>query len=154
VAATDRGICSVTLAASDQQLISTLHLEYPEARIVRDNVRLRDTLALLLSYLNGSEPYPDFPLDIRATAFQQRVWDELRRIPYGSTRSYSEIARAIDKPNAARAVARACATNPAALVIPCHRVVGKNGDVAGYRWGKDRKLRLLANEKAGRNRRS
>ena len=149
VAATDRGICFVTLADSDRQLLASLHQEYSEARITRDNIGLRETLVRLLAHLNGSEPCPDFPLDIRATAFQQRVWDELRRIPYGATRSYSDIARAMGKPNAARAVARACATNPAALVIPCHRVIGKSGDAAGYRWGKKRKLQLLANEKAG-----
>ena len=117
--------------------------------MTRDNLGLRETLVRLLAHLNGSEPCPDFPLDIRATAFQQRVWAELQRIPYGATRSYSDIARAMGKPNAARAVARACATNPAALVIPCHRVIGKSGDAAGYRWGKKRKLQLLANEKAG-----
>jgi AraC family transcriptional regulator of adaptative response/methylated-DNA-[protein]-cysteine methyltransferase len=151
VAATHRGICSVALADSDRELISSLRSEYPQARITRDNVGLRQTLALLLAHLNGSEPCTDFPLDIRATAFQQRVWDELRRIPYGSTSSYSDVARAVGKPKAARAVARACATNPAALVIPCHRVIGKSGHAAGYRWGKTRKLQLLANEKA-RNR--
>jgi AraC family transcriptional regulator of adaptative response/methylated-DNA-[protein]-cysteine methyltransferase len=153
VAATDRGICSIALADSDRQLLASLHQEYPEARITRDNIGLGETLAHLLAHLNGLEPRPDFPLDIRATAFQQRVWAELRRIPYGATRSYSDIARAMGKPNAARAVARACATNPAALVIPCHRVIGKSGDAAGYRWGKARKLKLLANEKARRGRR-
>jgi AraC family transcriptional regulator of adaptative response/methylated-DNA-[protein]-cysteine methyltransferase len=151
VAGTHRGICSIALADSDRELISSLRSEYPHARITRDKVGLRQTLALLLAHLNGSEPCPDFPLDIRATAFQQRVWDELRRIPYGSTSSYSDVARAVGKPKAARAVARACATNPAALVIPCHRVIGKSGHAAGYRWGKTRKLQLLANEKA-RNR--
>jgi AraC family transcriptional regulator of adaptative response/methylated-DNA-[protein]-cysteine methyltransferase len=151
VAATHRGICSIALADSDRELIASLRSEYPQARISRDNVGLRQTLAPLLAHLDGSQPCPDFPLDIRATAFQQRVWDELRRIPYGSTSSYSDVAQAVGKPKAARAVARACATNPAALVIPCHRVVAKTGDAAGYRWGENRKLQLLANEKA-RNR--
>ena len=148
VAATDRGICAVSLADSDRQLVSALHTEYPEARITRDNLALREELAILVTHLNGSEPSPEFPLDIRATAFQLLVWEELRRIPYGTTRSYSDVASAIGKPNATRAVARACAANPAALVIPCHRVIGKTGDPTGYRWGKERKIQLLRKEKS------
>jgi AraC family transcriptional regulator of adaptative response/methylated-DNA-[protein]-cysteine methyltransferase len=101
-----------------------------------------------LRYLDGRAEPLDLPLDVRATAFQRRVWEALRRIPYGTTRSYAEIARAIGKPSATRAVARACATNPAALVIPCHRVVRADGGLGGYRWGVARKRALLEQERA------
>src|SRR6266576_3403655 len=101
------------------------------------------TVAALLRYLDGRAEPLDLPLDVRATAFQRRVWEALRRIPYGATRSYAEIARTIGKPSATRAVARACATNPAALVIPCHRVVRADGGLGGYRWGVARKRALL-----------
>jgi AraC family transcriptional regulator of adaptative response/methylated-DNA-[protein]-cysteine methyltransferase len=102
-----------------------------------------------VSSLEPSAPDPRLPLDIRATAFQQRVWRELQRIPRGTTRSYSEVARRIGRPHAARAVARACATNPVALLIPCHRVVRGDGDVGGYYWGASRKRALLNIEGAG-----
>jgi AraC family transcriptional regulator of adaptative response/methylated-DNA-[protein]-cysteine methyltransferase len=141
VAATERGLCAVTLGDSDQELATALKTEYSEAEIVRDKDALADAVALLLRHLGGSEPRLDFPLDIRATAFQCRVWDELRRIPYGETKSYSDIAQAIGRPKAARAVGRACASNPVALVIPCHRVGS-----SGYRWGKKRKEQLLEKE--------
>lgn len=147
VAATERGLCAVTLGDSDQRLIAALTAEYPDAQIVRDKVALRDTVTRILDHLKGSEPHVEFPLDIRATAFQLRVWDELRRIPYGATRSYSAIAVAIGSPKAARAVARACASNPVALVIPCHRVVSTTGSSSGYRWGKERKRQLLEKER-------
>ncbi|HXM37078.1 MAG TPA: methylated-DNA--[protein]-cysteine S-methyltransferase, partial [Gemmatimonadales bacterium] len=101
-----------------------------------------------LEYLDGREPHLDLPLDIRATAFQRRVWQELQRIPYGQTLSYTEVARRIGEPKATRAVARACATNPTALIIPCHRVVREDGDLGGYRWGLERKKLLLRQEKA------
>jgi len=152
VAATDRGVCSVTLGDTDAELIAALEAEYPQARIARDRRRLQETVSRLVSHLNGSEPCPEFPLDIRATAFQRRVWDELRRIPYGVTRSYSEIAGHLGSPKASRAVARACSSNPVALLIPCHRVVGKDGNPGGYRWGKDRKQRLLRKEGEGKTR--
>jgi len=90
------------------------------------------------------------PTDVQATAFQRRVWEELRRIPYGTTKTYSEVARAIGRPTAIRAVARACATNPVSVVVPCHRVVRGDGNLAGYRWGLDRKRALLAKEQASR----
>jgi len=148
VASTDRGLCCVALGDSDRKLIPQLRGEYPEAQIVHDKRSLTKIVATLLRYLEGSQPHMDFPLDIQATAFQRRVWDELRRIPYGTTRSYSDIAKTIDQPKAARAVARACATNPVALVIPCHRVVSSSGGDSGYRWGRDRKVRLLETETA------
>ena len=100
----------------------------------------------LRRHIEDHQPTPDLPLDVRATAFQARVWGALRKIPYGETRTYSEVAQAIGKPGAVRAVARACATNPAALVIPCHRVVREDGELAGYRWGVERKKELLERE--------
>lgn len=144
--ATDKGICTISLADTDAGLIDVLHKEFPAATISRDDEGLATWLAELLAHLAGSVPHPDLPLDIRGTAFQRRVWEELRRIPYGETRSYSELARAIGKPSASRAVARACATNPAAVVIPCHRVIGSNGSLCGYAFGLDRKRKLLAKE--------
>jgi AraC family transcriptional regulator of adaptative response/methylated-DNA-[protein]-cysteine methyltransferase len=148
VASTERGLCCVALGDSDQKLIAQLRREYPQAEIVQDKASLTKTVATLVRHLEGSQPHMEFPLDIQATAFQRRVWDELRRIPYGATRSYSDIAKTIDRPGAARAVARACASNPVALVIPCHRVVSSTGSTSGYRWGKQRKVRLLDGEAA------
>lgn len=147
VAATGRGLCAVTLGDSDSELLAALRAEYPEARIRRDKTQLVRAVSELLRHLNGAGPCPEFPLDIRATAFQRRVWEELRRIPYGDTRSYSDIAGRLGDPGAVRAVAGACASNPVALVIPCHRVVGKDGNPRGYRWGTERKRKLLSRER-------
>jgi AraC family transcriptional regulator of adaptative response/methylated-DNA-[protein]-cysteine methyltransferase len=147
VAATDRGLCAVSLGDSDRQLISALHAEYPDAVIARDKRNLRDIVQSILRALNGSEPCPDFAIDIRATAFQRRVWEALCEIPYGTTRSYSDISRILGKPKAVRAVARACAANQLAIVIPCHRVIAQTGEVSGYRWGIARKELLLRKEK-------
>lgn len=146
VAATPRGVCTVSLGNSDAELLAMLRSEYAEADVARDAAALKSVVAKLLRHLNGAEPRVDLPLDIQATAFQRRVWEELRAIPYGATRSYAEIANAIGRPRAARAVARACATNPVALVIPCHRVVTQTGDTGGYRWGEERKRALLKKE--------
>jgi len=101
-----------------------------------------------LRYLSGDQPHLHLPLDVQATGFQARVWQQLRAIPYGNVRSYGQIARAMGKPKAARAVGRACATNPVSLVIPCHRAVGENGSLTGYRWGLERKRLLLERERA------
>jgi AraC family transcriptional regulator of adaptative response/methylated-DNA-[protein]-cysteine methyltransferase len=150
VAGTTRGLCAVTLGNSDRELQAALQAEYPKADIFQDHQMLKDSIEAVLRYLDGKEPRLDFPLDVRATAFQMRVWEELCRIPYGSTRSYSDIAKLLGRPKGARAVARACATNPVALVIPCHRVVGRTGQLTGYRWGKERKAALLAEEQKGR----
>jgi AraC family transcriptional regulator of adaptative response/methylated-DNA-[protein]-cysteine methyltransferase len=147
VAATERGICSVTLGDADQKLEQDLFAEFPQAVIERDNTNLNDHVNTLLAHLDGQQPRLDLSLDMQATAFQKLVWEELRRIPYGDTASYSEIARRIGKPSATRAVARACATNPVALITPCHRVVRENGEPGGYRWGIERKQALLAQEK-------
>ncbi len=148
VAATERGICGVSLGDSDAALEAALRGEYPTAQIQRDEAGMGEWVSAFLSYLSGRQPDLNLPVDVQATAFQWQVWEALRAIPSGSTRSYSEVARAIGQPRAARAVARACATNPVALVIPCHRVVRENGDLGGYRWGVARKQRLLAQEKA------
>jgi AraC family transcriptional regulator of adaptative response/methylated-DNA-[protein]-cysteine methyltransferase len=148
VAVTDRGICSVTLGEKGDELIGDLRAEFPQAVIERDETSLRAQVNALLAHLAGQEPHPDLPLDMQGTAFQKRVWEELRRIPYGQTASYGEVARRIGRPTATRAVARACATNPAALVTPCHRVVRENGELGGYRWGVERKRQLLEKEKS------
>jgi AraC family transcriptional regulator of adaptative response/methylated-DNA-[protein]-cysteine methyltransferase len=146
VAGTERGICAVSLGDDEEALVKSLAAEYPEGKIHRDNSKLRLWVLALISHLCGKEPHLDLPLDVRATAFQWRVWQELRKIPYGETRSYSQIAQAIGQPKAARAVANACASNPAAIVIPCHRVVQESGEPGGYRWGAERKRTLLARE--------
>src|SRR5213592_4619784 len=145
VAATPRGICRVSLGSGADDLEAGLAAEFPAAQLRRDRGALAASVGALLRYLDGHAE----PLDVRATAFQRRVWEALRRIPYGTTRSYTDIARAIGKPSATRAVARACATNPAALVIPCHRVVRADGGLGGYRWGVARKRALLEQERAG-----
>lgn len=148
VAATDKGICSVTLGDKNERLAEELHAEFPQADIARDREQLHSQVNTLLAHLAGQEPHPALPLDVQGTAFQKRVWEELRQIPYGQTASYSEVARRIGQPTATRAVARACATNPAALVTPCHRVVRESGDLGGYRWGIERKQELLEQEKS------
>jgi AraC family transcriptional regulator of adaptative response/methylated-DNA-[protein]-cysteine methyltransferase len=147
VAATDKGICSVTLGDKRAELTDNLYAEFPQADIVRDETHLTAQVSMLLAHLAGQEPHPELPLDVQGTAFQKRVWEELRRIPYGQTASYSEIARRIGQPTATRAVARACATNPAAIVTPCHRVIRENGELGGYRWGIERKQQLLEKER-------
>ena len=148
VAATDRGVCSVAFGDDDAKLVDDLTNEYPAARIEIGDGRLRAWVEALLAHLNGQRAELDLPLDVQATAFQLRVWDALRKIPYGETRSYAEIAEAIGRPTATRAVAQACASNPVALVNPCHRVVRADGAHGGYRWGVMRKKELLAQEKA------
>jgi AraC family transcriptional regulator, regulatory protein of adaptative response / methylated-DNA-[protein]-cysteine methyltransferase len=149
VAGTERGVCSVQFGAEDEALETALAAEYPAASINRDESGLSNWVEGLLRHLDGAEPDLALPLDLQATAFQTRVWDELRRIPYGATRSYAKVAEAIGQPTATRAVARACATNPVALVNPCHRVVREGGQPGGYRWGIERKERLLDLERNG-----
>lgn len=146
VAATPKGICFVALGDRDTALIGALEAEFPAAEsIERDNQTIGPALEQLVAYLTGQTPHIDLPLDIRATAFQRRVWQELIAIPYGETRSYGEIAQQLGLPRGQRAVARACATNPVPLVIPCHRVLRENG-LGGYRWGVQRKEALLTKE--------
>ena len=148
VAATDKGVCAVRLGDEDPKLKAELAHEYPAAQLYRDESgALSEWVKAILSYLEGQQPRLDLPLDIQATAFQRQVWEALRTIPYGSTRSYAEVASSLGQPTATRAVARACATNPVALVIPCHRVIRHDGSLGGYRWGLDRKRALLDKEK-------
>jgi len=146
VAATDRGVCAVAMGDSDRDLERALADEYPASTIRRDRGALAKWTGQVLAHLAGRVPRLDLPLDVRATAFQWQVWNALAAIPRGHTRSYTEIATAIGRPRAARAVARACATNPVALAIPCHRVVPAAGGVGGYRWGAERKRAILAGE--------
>ena len=150
VGATERGISALYLGKDDGPLESSLRKEYPRAEIRRDRKGLEGWVGKILAHLRGREPNLDLPTDVQATAFQRRVWEELRKIPYGATRTYSQVARAMGKPKAIRAVARACATNPVSVVVPCHRVVRADGNLAGYRWGLERKQALLERESAGR----
>ena len=148
VAATERGVCRVMLGDNAATLEADLRREFDAARVHQDKGgKLEGFVDAILSYLEGREPRLELPLDIRATAFQRRVWQELQRIPFGETRTYTQVAKAIGDPNARRAVARACATNPVALVIPCHRVVREDGALGGYRWGVERKEALLDKER-------
>jgi len=151
VAATDKGICRIGLADSAAALERELGREFHSADLHRDSAKLDAWVRTIVRHLDGKQPGLDLPLDIRGTTFQWRVWKALQAIPYGQTRSYSEIAKAVGIPKAVRAVARACATNPVALVIPCHRVVRKNGRLGGYRWGIPRKRSLLDKEKRAPN---
>ena len=151
VGATDRGISALYLGKDDGSLESSLRKEYPRAEIQRDRNGLEGWVRKILEHLRGREPNLDLPTDVQATAFQRCVWEELRKIPYGATRTYSQVARAIGKPTAIRAVARACATNPVSVVVPCHRVVREDGNLAGYRWGLERKLALLQHESTGQD---
>jgi len=146
-AATARGICFVGFGDSDAMLERALKANFPAAdSIRRDDRELGVALDRLLAHLAGKEPHVGLPLDIRATAFQRRVWQELQRIPLGETRSYGQIARSMGNPGASRAVGRACATNPVPLIVPCHRAQGQNGALTGYRWGIKRKAALLERE--------
>jgi AraC family transcriptional regulator of adaptative response/methylated-DNA-[protein]-cysteine methyltransferase len=151
IAATDRGICSIQFARTDGELIEGLKREFPFAARKLDEGGLQSWVRALLKQMRGEDPDSSslLPLDIRATAFQRRVWRYLQSIPFGATRSYSQVAKAIGRPSACRAVARACATNPVAVAIPCHRVVREDGSMGGYRWGVERKKALLEMEEQG-----
>ncbi len=148
VARTAKGICAVSFGDSERELIDNLREEFAAAEIHSGDKLLQEAVREILLHLEGEQKVFDLPLDLRATAFQMRVWAELRKIPYGKTKSYKEIAEAIEKPKAVRAVARACATNPVALLTPCHRVVAADGKLSGYRWGVNRKRMLLDKEQA------
>jgi AraC family transcriptional regulator, regulatory protein of adaptative response / methylated-DNA-[protein]-cysteine methyltransferase len=147
VAATPRGICSVKLGSDDRVLAQELDHEFPGAEVSTADPKLARWVEQIVASLSPGAPDLRLPTDVRATAFQRKVWQELRKIPRGSTRSYQEVARRIGRPSAARAVARACATNPLAIVVPCHRVVRGDGSPGGYHWGADRKLALLDSER-------
>ena len=146
IAATERGICSIQFARTDSELIDGLKREFPFAVRRSDDGELRNWVSTLLHHLRGKDLNSFLPLDIQATAFQRKVWTYLQSIPFGATKSYGEVAKAIGKPRAFRAVARACATNPVAIEIPCHRVVREDGSMGGYRWGMERKKALLEME--------
>ena len=150
IAATDKGICAIQFGDSEQQLQQGLMREFPFAVRRRDDAAMSPWRDHLTRLIQGHEINPSLPLDIRATAFQRRVWEALQKIPRGETRSCSAVAKKIGMPKATRAVARACATNPVAVAIPCHRVVRQDGELGGYRWGLERKEQLLAIEKQAR----
>jgi AraC family transcriptional regulator, regulatory protein of adaptative response / methylated-DNA-[protein]-cysteine methyltransferase len=148
IAATDRGLCFLAIDENDDFLIENLTNEFPKAKsITMDQELLGSALTDVINYLEGKAPHPDLPLNVQATAFQRRVWLELLAIPPGQTRSYAEMAKRLDLPSGQRAVARACASNKVALVIPCHRVIRSDGAYGGYRWGLGRKKILLDWEK-------
>ncbi len=148
IAATEKGICAIQFADSDDELEHGLKHEFPFAVRRRDDAALEDWKQNLLRQIHGQKLNSSLPLDIQATAFQRRVWTYLQSIPFGATRSYGQVAKAIGQPTATRAVARACATNRIAVAIPCHRVVRTDGDMGGYRWGVERKKTLLDLEQA------
>lgn len=147
VAATRRGVCHIAFGDDDAALEAALRAEFPWAEVAREPARLAGLVETLLRHLRGEHPTLEVPLDVRGSRFQRRVWDAISAIPYGQTRAYSEVAAEIGRPGAARAVARACATNPVPLVVPCHRVVGRRGDPGGYRYGSERKQTLLQGER-------
>jgi len=149
VATTDRGISAIYMGDSDSRLAAELRREYPNAEIRRGENQPSRWVRAIVRHLAGSQPQLDLPTDVVATAFQRRVWEALRSIPFGKTRTYSEVARSIGQPTATRAVARACATNPTSIVVPCHRVIRLDGSLGGYRWGLQRKKLLLEQERSG-----
>jgi AraC family transcriptional regulator of adaptative response/methylated-DNA-[protein]-cysteine methyltransferase len=153
VATTARGVCAVKLGDRDEALADDLRREYRAADIREGDAPRREWVQAILRHLSGSLPSLDLPIDVRATAFQWKVWRALQAIPYGETRTYGDVARSIGQPSAARAVAHACATNPVGLVVPCHRVVPATGQPGEYRWGAARKKRLLDRERGAAARR-
>jgi AraC family transcriptional regulator of adaptative response/methylated-DNA-[protein]-cysteine methyltransferase len=143
VGGTEFGVCAICIADSDAVVERALSEQYPSAELRRDDESHHQWVEQILDYVAGRQNNLNLPLDIVATPFQARVWNLLKSIPYGTTSTYSKVANALGEPQAVRAVARACATNPVALIIPCHRVLGKDGKLHGYRWGNERKQRLL-----------
>ena len=153
IGATDRGLCFVQFGESEEALSAALRREYSQAQIVPLETprpaEFERWVAALVRHLEGAQPRLDLPVDVRATAFQMRVWNYLQTIPSGEVQSYGEVAAGIGRPSASRAVARACASNPVAVLIPCHRVIRGTGELGGYRWGLERKRVLLDRERAG-----
>jgi AraC family transcriptional regulator of adaptative response/methylated-DNA-[protein]-cysteine methyltransferase len=152
VAVTRQGVCRVALDDDAAALEALLRAELPRATLVGEDPLLRATVAAVVAIADGALPSAALPLDLRGTAFQLRVWRELTRIPRGETVTYAELARRVGAPGAVRAVGSACGANPAALVVPCHRVVRSDGGLGGYRWGVERKRVLLEVERAAANR--
>jgi AraC family transcriptional regulator, regulatory protein of adaptative response / methylated-DNA-[protein]-cysteine methyltransferase len=150
VGATDKGVCFIGFAEPDEALMGDLRRRFPQAQIAADDAALAGTVRAVVDFLAEPKQALDLPLDLRGTAFQQRVWRTLCEIPAGETRSYAELARMMGNPKAVRAVARSCATNPVSLAVPCHRVIGSDGSLTGYRWGVPRKQALLEREKQAR----
>lgn len=146
VAKTEKGICSVTFGDTENNLTQLLEKEFPNAEIRRNDKDLKNFVVAILANLQGTNKTLDLPLDLQATAFQMKVWEALRKIPYGKTVSYQDIAERLGNKKAVRAVARACASNRVAVVIPCHRVIKSDGSLSGYRWGIERKKKILENE--------
>ena len=146
VGATDKGVCFLGFAEPDDALLGDLAARFPKALLVADDVALAQSVRAVLAFLQEPAEALDLPLDLRGTAFQLRVWQTLRQIPPGETRTYAELAGMVGNPRAIRAVARSCATNPVSLAVPCHRVIGSDGGLTGYRWGVPRKRALLAGE--------
>ncbi|QPC82942.1 bifunctional DNA-binding transcriptional regulator/O6-methylguanine-DNA methyltransferase Ada [Phototrophicus methaneseepsis] len=147
IAATERGICKIDMRHNDEELVARLIEEFPKATIANDDDAMCDYAHQIVAHLNGWQPHLDLPIDIRVTAFQQRVLSELQRIPYGETRSYKQIAEAIGNPRAARAVGNACNANPVPILIPCHRVIHSDGGITGYAFGPEVKKQILDTER-------
>ena len=152
VGATERGVCAVCIGASDEAVEAALFEDYFAADISRNDDEMKKWVNVFANYFNGRRLPPDLPIDVQATAFQWKVWKEIQSIPYGATATYSGLAKSLGNPHAARAVARACATNPVSLLIPCHRVIGKDGTLHGYGWGVKRKRALLLLERESNRR--
>jgi len=144
---TEKGICAVCLGESDDAVEAAITRDYPSAVITRNDSDLEPWIECFMKYFGGQDFRRDLSIDVQATSFQWRVWKQIQAIPRGSTTTYGKIARAIGMPGSFRAVARACATNPVSLIIPCHRVIGQDGSMRGYRWGKNRKKKLLSLER-------
>jgi AraC family transcriptional regulator of adaptative response/methylated-DNA-[protein]-cysteine methyltransferase len=147
VAATQHGLCALYFGSRDEELEAALREEYPAADLQKDGEQLKQWVQAILEHISGSRPQLDLPQDVPASAFRLQVWQALRRIPRGETRTYSQVAESIGQPAAVRAVAHACATNPVSVVNPCHRVLRRDGQLGGYRWGLERKRALLEMEK-------
>lgn len=147
VGATGKGVCFIGFAEPDEALMADLRRRFPQATVTTDDAALSETVKAVLDFLREPKQALDLPLDLRGTAFQQRVWQTLCSIPSGETRTYAQLAEMAGNPKAIRAAARSCAVNPVALAVPCHRVIGSNGKLTGYRWGVPRKQALLEQER-------
>jgi AraC family transcriptional regulator of adaptative response/methylated-DNA-[protein]-cysteine methyltransferase len=148
VAATERGVSAVYIGAEEKALVAELREEYPRAEIAPAKETVQRWVSEIVRQIEGRPASEELPMDVKGTAFQRRVWQELQRIPRGTTRTYTQVAQSLGQPRAVRAVARACATNPVSIVVPCHRVIRGDGSLAGYRWGLSRKEQLLAAERS------
>ncbi|MGB3653482.1 MAG: methylated-DNA--[protein]-cysteine S-methyltransferase [Rivularia sp. (in: cyanobacteria)] len=147
VATTQKGICSVKLGDTKEELESNLYKQFHRAELIFDSRIHQNWMQAILNFIDGKQPHLDLPIDIRGTAFQKQVWQTLQKIPYGETSTYKDIANQINKPSSVRAVGNACGANPTALIVPCHRVVKNDGSLGGYRWGIERKRKLLDRER-------